>query len=207
MKLKLTCLWFTVILISSIFTVFPAIVMGQVSSSSTFSQDVFALQATATPTSSLRATLTPTLPLSTADLSTFNITLNELGYGENTLNGPIGRAGFELKLPSHWQIQEGSFIEFDLSYKFSSLSASADLPTTFGDLRVVIDGQTATIFTIEEIELNHFLLRVPLPLASFVGDNAQTRHIISLNFDTRALCITPNKTTLVVHPSSYFSLN
>lgn len=202
MKRKRVYLWLTASTIAISTFVFFILSATPVSSQETVSQTL-----TPTDTPFLQATVTPTPTLQINEASTFKVEFSDLGYGETILNSPAGSTDYVFRLPTNWQLQDG-FVRFDLSYQFSPLDTSANLPATFGELRVEVDGQTVGIFTIEEPELDYYRLRVPLPLSALeVGDTAQPRHKIVVTFDAKFLCIIPHKAALVIHPTSFLSLN
>lgn len=167
------------------------------------------------------AQITPTLPLTAAaevtatttslagqsqNSAIFNITFEELGYKEIRISGPLGNTEFEFRQPTYWELQEDSFVEFDLSYDFRPLRASDDPPETFGNIRVAIDDETAVVFAIEEPKLDHYRLKVPLPPAALDNEGSLS-HDIRVTFEAEFLCLIPHRSTLIIHPTSYVSLN
>jgi uncharacterized repeat protein (TIGR01451 family) len=142
------------------------------------------------------------------DPSTFQITFAELGYEEHVLNSPYGSTEYALRLPVGWELRDGSFVELDLSYRYSYGGAPETqvLPFFFGDIIVDVDGQTQGVFPITEAVLEHFHLRVDLP-PSLLNDPAQRAHTVRVFLDAGHICEVPHRASLVIHPSSLFSLS
>lgn len=199
MKLLYTCLWFVGISIL-VFTSFNSVVRAE---SASYQNDQNINQS---HLAYLQTTVTSTFtaPI-TVETSIFTTTFTDLGYKETSLNSPVGQSLYAFRIPNYWQIQENNFIEFDLSYNFSPLNTSDKLPTTFGDLKISVDGQTIQIFSIPEPKLDHEKLRVPIPVTLL---NAKKRlHEVEIVFDAGAVCTIPHKATLVIHPTTSLNLS
>lgn len=177
-----------------------------VSAAPALSQEMIIQTLGQTDASLLQVTVTPTLTSPITNVSTFNVTFSDLGYGETTLNSPIGKAEYTFRLPSNWQLQNNGFIRFDLSYHYSPFDTSASMPATFGDVQITIDGQTAEVFAIEEPELDHYRVRVPFLLSPSNG-TAQVQHEVVLTFNAAFLCAVPHRAVLVIHPTSFLSVD
>jgi hypothetical protein len=159
------------------------------------------LQSTATPTPTLRSETTTTLVKPAA---VYSSSLSGLGYNEITLNSPFGYAEYSFRIPESWLIQTDGLLELNLSYAYNQIDAG-NYPTQFGDLTVKLDGQTLTIFSIQDKELDNYQLSIPLP-APVMASN-ETQHIISLEFSDEFLCKQPHQAALIIHPTSSISLN
>jgi len=153
-----------------------------------------------------QATVTPTVSIESPS-SMFQITLAELGYGEKVLSSPYDGTEYSLRLPEGWELREGSFFELDFSYTYHrvSISETQALPLLFGDLIVVVDGETQLVFPIEEATLDHSRLRINLPLA-LLNDPARSVHSIRVALDAGLICELPHRANLIIHPTSLFSL-
>ncbi len=168
------------------------------------------LQATVTPTATppsdvpaqFQVTVTPTATPSSDAPAQFQITFLELGYGERILVSPFSSLQYTLRLPEDWQLLKQSYLDLDLSYDYRQVES---LPASFGELRVVIDGQTQSTVPIEEQTSKHAHLRVPLPL-ELLNDPERRQHDIELFLDAGYLCNVPHKARMVVHPTSLFFL-
>jgi hypothetical protein len=123
-----------------------------------------------------------------------------LGYPEITLTSPYGKAQYSFRVPDNWSIQDDGLLNLDLSYSYHQVEVE-EYPTLFGDLTIILNGQTLTVFTINQDKLDHYQLSVPLP-ASLLTQSGQTWHTIELLLDADYLCLIPHKAKLVVHPSS-----
>jgi uncharacterized repeat protein (TIGR01451 family) len=153
-----------------------------------------------------QVTVTPTVSIESLS-STFEITLAELGYGEKVLSSPYGSTEYTLRLPEGWELREGSFFELDFSYTYNriGISETQALPPLFGDLIVVVDEETQLVFPIEEATLEHSRLRINLPLP-LLNDPARSVHSIRVALDAGLICEIPHKASLIIHPTSLFSL-
>lgn len=153
-----------------------------------------------------QVTVTPTVSIESPS-STFQITLAELGYEEKVLSSPYGSREYTLRLPEGWELREGSFFELDFSYIYNriGISETQALPPFFGDLIVVVDEETQLVFPIEEATLEHSRLRIDLPLP-LLNDPARSAHSIRVNLDASLICEIPHKASLIIHPTSLFSL-
>jgi uncharacterized repeat protein (TIGR01451 family) len=162
------------------------------------------LQGIVTPTVS--ATVTPTFSIE-SPASEFAISLAELGYEERVLSSPYGTAEYTLRLPEGWELGEGSFFRLDFSYTYHGIGITDTqaLPPLFGDIIVVVDGETQRVLSIEEPTLENARLRINLPL-SLLNDPARNTHTIRVSLDASLLCDVPQGALLVIHPTSFFSL-
>jgi hypothetical protein len=153
-----------------------------------------ALQSTATPTATTQ--ITPT--------STYSFSLAALGYAERTLTSSHGRTQFSFRLPENWAIQTDGVLDLDLSYNYQPVNTDG-YPAQFGDLTVTFDDQTLEIFSITQAELEHYRLRVPIPV-SLLASPVGILHTIDVTLDASLLCTVPHKAKLVIHPTSSISL-
>lgn len=154
----------------------------------------------------LQATDTPTSTSSLDATSTFILTFGDLGYNEISLDNQTNRAEYTFRLPTNIQLQEGNFIEFDLSYHYSSLITSAELPLTYGDIIITLNGQTLKIFSVPQPALDHYRLQVPVP--SNLLDTTRGRlQTIEVKFDGASICAVPYNSILIIHPTSHLTLN
>jgi hypothetical protein len=172
-----------------------------------------ALQGTATPTATLQSTVAPTATLqstvpSTASLMgltpTFSFSLADLGYEEKTLKSPYGQAQYSFGLPENWTVEADGALDLDLSYVYYQTSL-AEYPALFGDLKITLDNETLEILPIDEAQLDHYLLRVPLP-SSVLNNPDRALHNIAVILDAGFLCKVPHRAKLVIHPTSSISL-
>jgi len=153
-----------------------------------------------------QVTVTPTVPIGSPS-SPFQITLAELDYQEKVLDSPYSTIEYTLRLPEGWELREGSFFELDFSYTYNYIGIleTRVLPSFFGDIIVVVDGQTQLVFPIKEATLEHFRLSVGLP-PSLLNDPDRNVHSIQVTLDAGFLCDIPHKAHLIIHPTSLFSL-
>ncbi len=158
------------------------------------------------PTDVVQVTVTPTVSIESPP-SEFRVTLAELGYGERILTSPHGTAEYTLRLPEGWELREGSFFRLYFSYTYNGIGITDTqaLPSLFGDMIVVVDGETQRVFPIEEPALEKSRLRINLPL-SLLNDPARSVHSIKVTLDASSLCNVPHKAHLIIHPASFFSL-
>jgi hypothetical protein len=143
----------------------------------------------------LQATPTPTLQVETT--STYSLSLAALGYDETTLNSPRGDAKYVFKIPEYWSIQGDGVLELDLSYLYDQIDTT-NSPAQFGNLTVMLDDQTLTIFQVDKPQLNHRRLSIPLPASLLAGSN----HEIRLAFDGNAACLIQDQAKLIIHSAS-----
>lgn len=153
----------------------------------------------------LQSPVTPTVTSPISGTLPFELTFDDLGFGETILTSPIDREKYDFRLPDNWQLREDNFIEFDLSYHYSSLDTSSELPATFGDLHIILDDQTLQIFTLAVPTLEHHRLRVPLAASLF--NDKPGPHTLELTFDASFFCAIPHNATLVIHPTTFLSFN
>lgn len=137
--------------------------------------------------------------------NTFQITFAGLGYGQRTLHSPYGMTEYNLRLPEGWQLLDNSFLELDFSYTFQILESpnAQTFPTRFGHLEVMIDEQSPTVIPLQDATLEHQLVRIPLPLASFNSSTRRT-HTIRLTLNADLICRLQHEAELVIHPTSRF---
>jgi uncharacterized repeat protein (TIGR01451 family) len=151
--------------------------------------------------------VSPTPTISGETPSAFEISLAELGYSEQVLNSPYGLTEYSLRLPEGWNLREGSSFELNFSYTYDRLEVSeaGTSPSLLGDIAVVVDGETQTVFTIKEPELKDFGLSIALP-ASLLNDPTRIVHTVSVILDASLICDIPHRASLIIHPASFFSL-
>lgn len=160
---------------------------------------------TAQPDSLVQVTITPTISAETP--SVFEVSLAELDYNEQVLPSPGSTTEYTLRLPEGWQLREGSKFELDISYVYHSVdfSKTETFPGFFGDVIVVVDGETQLNFPIKEPVLNHFRLSVDLP-PSLLNDPARDFHSIEVILDASLICDIAHQAYLTIHPTSFFTL-
>jgi hypothetical protein len=141
------------------------------------------------------------------DISPFEITLSDLGYQERSLKSPYDLTEYTLRLPAHWELRLGSFLELDFSYTYdyTGVSEREEIPFLFAQVSVFIDGEKQRTIAIRQRTLEHSRLRVNLPPALF-NDSSFDTHTIRLTLDAEYLCEVPHVARLTIHPSSYLSL-
>jgi hypothetical protein len=159
---------------------------------------------TKTSFSALALQTFPTVTPILQPTSVYTFALDTLGYEEISLISPYGQAQYSFSLPQNWIIQSDGILNLDLSYSY--YQASTDYPTLFGNVAVKLDGQTLHTFSIDTKTLEHYQGRLSLPLAMLANPN-QTRHQLEIIFDAGFLCNIPHKAKLVIHPTSFISLN
>lgn len=147
-------------------------------------------------------TSTPTLQLGAT--STVSFSLASLGYAETTLSS-FRNGEFSFRLPENWLIQTDGLLDLDLSYAYDQIDVE-NVPSQFGNLTVKLDDQTVGVYAIQERELNHFHLRLPLPAALLATSN-QTQHYVRVEFDAQLLCTVPHQAALIIHPTSFLSVD
>jgi uncharacterized repeat protein (TIGR01451 family) len=134
---------------------------------------------------------------------TFEITLDELGYAEETIDSPFGFTEYTLRLPEGWVLQAGSFLELHLSYTYEYIGSveTRITPSFFGDVLVAIDGEPQTMYSIREETLENIYVRVDLP-ATLLGDTARRLHTIKVSLNAGHICAVPHRASLAIHPTS-----
>lgn len=160
-----------------------------------------ASQGAVTLTSTLQNAVTLT---ETRATSIFSFSLSTLGYGETTLQSPFGNAAYSFKLPENWVIQTDGLLELELSYIFEQIESEKS-SAQLGFLTVKLDDQTLSQFPITQTLLNRYQLRIPIPASKLAAYQGQ--YNLSLEFAASALCNSPNKATLIIHPTSTITLN
>lgn len=163
-------------------------------------------QATQTPTPSATPTPAPTLPL-TLSSSSFQATLEELGYGERVLVSPWNGTQYSFKLPDNWLVEPGSYFDLDFSYFYTELGRAQDVPefSFFGELLVYVDDHLLQVYSLDASELEHVHLRIDLPPELF-NEQPGAYHAISLYLDAWFLCNVPHRAQLIIHPESVLYL-
>ena len=159
------------------------------------------------PTDVFQVTVTPTVSIE-SPVSTFKISLAELGYGERVLESPYSDTEYILRLPQGWDLQRGSFFRLDFSYNYDRLDVpeAQALPSLLGEIVVAFDGETQLIAPIEEASIENSRLWVNLP-PSLLNDTARNAHNIKVTLDARSVCEVPHRARLTIHPTSLFSLD
>ena len=157
------------------------------------------------PDSLLQVTITPTISAEVPFV--FEVSLAELGYEEQVLSSPYSSAKYTLRLPEGWKLREGSTFELDLTYAYHRLNFSETdaLPAFFGDVLVIVDGETQLSFPITEPDLQDAHLSVELP-PSLLNDPTRVSHTIEVVLDAGFLCYIPHQADLIIHSTSFFSL-
>lgn len=138
----------------------------------------------------------------------FQVTFTELGYEKRTLQSPYGITEYNLRLPEGWQLTADSLLELDFSYSFQSLEpvTNQTIPTQFGYLEVVIDGQSQTTIPLKEPAFEHMLAQVPLPLELLNNPNRRS-HTIRLTLNADLICRLSHEAQVDIFPTSRFLLN
>ncbi len=135
----------------------------------------------------------------------FRFTLLELGYGETQLDSPYDSVTYDLRIPSYWQVREGSFLDVDFSYQYLGLEeGAAEVPPYLGELVVAVDGQVQGRFQLRAARLAHTHFRVDLSpdLFRVVG----RIHSIEITLDADYICRVPHEAWVTIHPTTFFSL-
>ncbi len=165
------------------------------------------LQVTATPTltvtPTISATITPVPPL-TQTSPGFQVTFEELGYGEEILESPWGSIQYSFRLPDNWLVKDDSFLDLELSYFFTDLGRREEEKlqlTFFGEVSVYVDGRLLQVYALNEPTLEHVRLRVDLPPDLF-NENPGASHQIKVELSASFLCNVLHKAELVIHPES-----
>jgi uncharacterized repeat protein (TIGR01451 family) len=168
------------------------------------SQGVEITPGVSSPTDVVQVTVTPTVSIESPS-SEFRTTLAELGYEERVLSSPYDTADYTLRLPEGWELGRGSFFRLDFSYTYDrvGISDTQALPSLFGDIIVVVDGETQRVLSIEEPAVENSRLRINLPL---LNDPARNAHSIRVILDANSLCNIPHRARLVIHTTSFFTL-
>jgi hypothetical protein len=90
------------------------------------------------------ATSTPTPgPRPIGNSETISLTLEDLGYDEVTLNGPLGQATFYVGLPANWEVSPGSSLTLALNFAVPGLNTVATAQASSHQivgLRVALNG-------------------------------------------------------------------
>lgn len=160
-----------------------------------------ALQATPAPSPTV-SNVSPRLQLEST--SVYSFSLASLGYEEQTLTSPYGRARYYFRLPENWTMEEDGVLDLDLSYSYNQISVG-EIPSFYGDVTVLFNGETAAVLPIDEASLERYRLQVPLPL-SLLNEPDRTQHAIEVVLDAGFLCEVPHRARLVIHPTSAITL-
>lgn len=160
------------------------------------------LQGAVSPTATVPLTATLPASLQAGSSSAFNFTLADLGYDETVLVSPYDAAVYSFRLPESWDIRDNNFLVLDLSYNHSQLSAEP--PSVFGELRVVLDGQVLETIFVDALWI-HQPFRVELPVELLATESRD--HNLELFFNADFFCGVPHKANLLVHPTTLISLN
>lgn len=141
-----------------------------------------------------------------SDADEFRLTLLELGYGERQLDSPYDSVTYDLRIPSYWQVREGSFLDVEFSYQYLNLDAggTAGLPPYLGELVVAVDGQVQGRFQLTETRFDRVHFRVDLSPALFRATGRT--HTVEIILDADYICRIPHEAWVTIHPTSFFSL-
>jgi hypothetical protein len=139
----------------------------------------------------------------------FQITLEELGYGRQSLGSPYSTTAFAFRLPADWEIVPESFFVLEFSYLYTSYvpTNTQSLPAFFGELIVRLDGETQHIHVLKTADIQHAQLEVSLPPTLTAQDVGQRYHVLEVILDASHICQLPHNAELVVHPTSYLFLS
>lgn len=105
-------------------------------------------------------------------ISTFDITLQKLGYSETQLVGPVSTVQYDFSLPASWQPQMGSYVEFDLDYVVST--QGPQYPPTL--LEVRLNDQLLHTERIENLGAFKLLVYMP-PSGLLLAENEFTNDL------------------------------
>ena len=111
------------------------------------------------------ATSTPTpSPGPAGNSDTISLTLEDLGYDEVTLNGPLGQATFYVGLPAHWEVLPGSSLTLALNYAFPGRNTVATaqplMPQVVG-IRVALNGTSIYQIILDKPGQQTLSIRLP----------------------------------------------
>jgi len=138
---------------------------------------------------------------------TFQITLEELGYGEQILESPVGQEEYGFRLPENWAVEGGSHLDLEFSYSFTELEQEEGTELrSFGELSVLVDGSLLDVYALDATSLEHVRLRVDLPPDLF-NERPGDRHEVNVVLNAWFLCDTAHIGKLMVHPESTLFLN
>jgi len=162
-----------------------------------------------TPTPSAVATPASTPGPSALASSSFQATLEELGYSERILFSPWGGTQYSFKLPYNWLVESDSYLDLEFSYFFTELGRRREDElelTFFGELLIDVDGRLLQVYSLDAPTLEHVHLRLDLP-PELLNEQPGTSHQISLELDASFLCNMVHKAQLVIHPESTLFLS
>lgn len=137
----------------------------------------------------------------------FQMTFEELGYGEQTLKSPVGQKEYTFRLPENWVVERGGTLDLEFSYFFTELvqKEGVDLHN-FGEFSISMDGSLLGTYALNAMALERVHWRIDLP-PDLLNDQPGSRHVISIALDAWFLCDTAHSGKLVLHPESTLSLN
>ncbi len=141
----------------------------------------------------------PARPAEAQSPQTFDITLEELGYQEQVLSGPVARVHYYFGLPADWKPLAGGYLELNLIYTVSGQEGYAPALLTVQMNDHVL--HTESFETSAGLQLH---VDIPpevwrLPEEEYVND-------LRLSLEVHAPCELALLTSLVVQPSSYFRI-
>jgi len=143
------------------------------------------------------------MPVSMAraqDAGFYDISFEQLGYDESSLQDPYGYARYYFSLPANWQPLAGSYVDLHLSYWV----ANGETGTT-GNVTVLFNGQ---VMVSEDLDAQgEITLQVDLPpeLMRLPEDNLV--NALEIRFEAYVACDETNKgaqALLAIRKSSYF---
>ncbi|RME46655.1 MAG: hypothetical protein D6796_08725, partial [Caldilineae bacterium] len=89
---------------------------------------------------------------------TFDITLAELGYGEQTLRGPVAQTRYFFGLPAGWALQPDG-TTFTLSVEYSVSGREGNIPAL---LEIILNGVTLQTESFETAGSRQIQVRLPV---------------------------------------------
>ncbi len=139
--------------------------------------------------------LMPTRPAKAQTSETFEITLVELGYDEQTLQGPMAGTRYFFSLPADWEMQPDSYLELNLNYTISGDGGRA--PTS---LEVQLNGTVLQTSSFETPGVHQ--IRVELPPDVLRSPEDEYLNELQLNLLVSTTCEEAQLTSLVIDASS-----
>lgn len=131
---------------------------------------------------------------------TWQITLEQLEYTDQTLHGPIDQARYYFSLPANWQPQPGAYLQLDLDYTVSSQDAY--IPALL-EVRL----NNSVLYTYRMSATNHLSLTIEMPLHVLrLFENNQINQL-QLNLEVYGDCEQVMLTSLTVHATSLLHFN
>ncbi len=128
--------------------------------------------------------------------NTFEITLEELGYDEVLMRGPLSATRYYFSLPSTWAPQEGSSLALHLSYFFTGHETD---PSAF--LRVILNDELLHTETLKAAD--DLRLFVNLPPDTLLASEDQYINTLKLEFEVDEECERALLVHLAVSNSSF----